>query len=233
MNESTVKAGRFIVAFVLVMASSLGLAVVPALAGPAAPVVMLFEQPDGTKLYLRLWGNELANGWETLDGFTVLQNVETGFWEYAIRSEDGELVTSGLVVGEAAPPGQPHLRPSEEVIEQAAEDLGVPPPGSETHNSPPPWAGGNTNVLVIMVQFPADAGDPNGAQPAVNCTFSAANMQANLFGGAASGPGDMTDYYQEISYGDLNLIGTGTGTIQRSRPIDDYSVVFAGAAIKF
>jgi M6 family metalloprotease-like protein len=222
MNGSTVKAGRFILVFVLVMASSLGLAVVPALAGPAAPVVMPFELPDGTKLYLRLWGNELANGWETLDGFTVLQNLETGFWEYAIRSEDGKLVTSGVVVGEAAPPGQPHLRPSGEVIEQAAEDLGVPPPGSDPHNSPPQWAGGNTNVLVIMVQFPADGGDPNGAQPAVNCTFTAANMQANLFGGGASGPGDMTDYYQEISYGDLNLIGTVAGCFTVANDKNDY-----------
>src|SRR5262245_41867265 len=65
----------------------------------------------------------------------------------------------------------------------------------------PPWASGATNVLVIMVQFPADPADPDGAQPAVNCSFTAAAMQANLFGATASGPGNMADYYNEVSFG--------------------------------
>ncbi len=54
-----------------------------------------------------------------------------------------------------------------------------------------------------MVQF-------NGG-PA--CTFTPAQMQTNMFGGGASGPGgrDLDDYFNEISYGDLQFVGTVVG----------------------
>jgi M6 family metalloprotease-like protein len=209
-------------ALILATVLALGAAVGPAYAGPAAPVTTTFELPDGTTIELRLWGDEFAHGWETLDGYSVVQNPDTGYFEYAVLGEGGGLTASGVVVGAGDPPAAPHLRPTDEFIEQAREDMGVIPPGSEPHNSAPAWATGNVPVLVIMVQFPADAGDPDGAQPAVPCTFTAANMQSNLFGGGASGPGDMGDYYDEISYNAINLVGTVVGCFTVAHDKNDY-----------
>ncbi|NIM96324.1 MAG: M6 family metalloprotease domain-containing protein [Anaerolineales bacterium] len=213
-----------IVAFVFLITSMIYLFInVPiAEANPASPIVTMVEQPDGTMLRLRLWGDEFVNGWETLPGFTVLQNPTTGYWEYAIRNEAGELTLSGNIAGYDFPPAPPHLRPSAAVYNAAREASGAPPPGTIPHASAPPWAIGNTNVLVIMVQFPSDAGDPDGAQPAVSCTFTAADMQANLFGGTPTGPGNLTDYYNEVSYNSLNLVGTVVGCFTVANDKNDY-----------
>lgn len=85
-------------------------------AGPAADVVREFQQPDGTTLELHLWGDESANGFETLDGFTVIKNLSTGFWEFAILDEFGRLAPSGIIVGTGQPPAEPFLRPRPQVI---------------------------------------------------------------------------------------------------------------------
>jgi hypothetical protein len=85
-------------------------------AGPAANVVNEFRQPDGTILKLHLWGDEFANGFETLDGSTVIKNLSTGFWEFAILDENGRLAPSGVIVGKGKPPAEPFLRPRPQVI---------------------------------------------------------------------------------------------------------------------
>ena len=191
-------------------------------AGPAARVVKDFVQPDGTVVELHLWGDEFVNGWETIDGYAAVMNLETRTWEYAIRDESGILIPSGVRVGDAARPAFPGLRPSAAAIDAARAVKGVPPGGEPLLKAAPGWASGTTNVLVIMVQFPADAGDPDGAQPAVNCSFSAAQMQANLFGGTATGPGNLSDYYDEVSFGALNLVGTVVGCFTVAHDKDDY-----------
>ena len=86
-------------------------------ANPAANVVSEFQQPDGTPLMLHLWGDESANGFETLDGFTVIKNISTGYWEYAILDEFGNLAPSGVVVGKGEPPAEAFLRPRPPVIQ--------------------------------------------------------------------------------------------------------------------
>ena len=55
-----------------------------------------FTQPDGTQFEVRGWGDQHYATFETLDGHTVVRNANTGFWEIAERSEDGDtLVPSG------------------------------------------------------------------------------------------------------------------------------------------
>ena len=133
------------------------------------------------------------------------------------------LVPSGLTVGQGTPPAAPNLRPSESVIDAARAAKGAPALDSPIPSAAPPWANGNTNILLIMVQFPADPGDPDGAQPAVSCSFSNAQMQANLFGGAASGvAGDLDDFYRDNSYNSLNLIGTVVGCFTVANDKNDY-----------
>src|SRR6185437_2320011 len=49
-----------------------------------------FTQPDGTRLQVRGWGNQKRAVFETLDGFTVVRDPTTGFYQYATVSDDGD-----------------------------------------------------------------------------------------------------------------------------------------------
>ena len=51
--------------------------------------VFTFTQPDGTTIQLRGWGDQHYAVFETLDGYTVVQNPATGYWEVARLSPDG------------------------------------------------------------------------------------------------------------------------------------------------
>ena len=165
-------------------------------ASPAYPVVKTFEQPDGTTLELRLWGDEFANGQETLDGFTVIKNSNSGYWEYAMLEATGHLVPSGVVVGKGFLPVARSLRPSLDVYNESRAKFGLPPLGEPRIVEAPGWAGPETDVLFIMIEF-TDVG----------CSFTDTQMQTNLFGGGATGPGDLDDYFDEISYGALDMVG--------------------------
>jgi len=201
MYGRLLRIGLALAAFLVVGGVYLALGGATAEASPADPsLVKEFDQPDGTIIELRVWGDEFTGGWETLDGYAVVENTSTGYLEYAVADSAGNLVPSGVMVGEGSPPAPPHLRPSEKVINDARADLGAPPLGVPRSATPPPWAGSDTDLLFIMVDFTD-----------VACTFTAAQMQNNLFGGGASGPGDLDDYYDEISYGALDLDGTVVG----------------------
>jgi M6 family metalloprotease-like protein/uncharacterized repeat protein (TIGR01451 family) len=202
MLSSVHKLGAKLLIFTVIMAA-LFIVVPSAQASPAYPVVKTFEQPDGEKLMLRLWGDEFAHGWQTLDGYTVIKNPETGYWEYAIQDRNGELAPSGIVVGEGVPPISKGLRPSLEVINRARAEFGLPPAGEPRLSRAPAFTGPETDVVFVMVEFTD-----------VACTFTDTQMQTNLFGGGASGPGDLDDYFREISYGQLDMVGWvegGTG----------------------
>jgi immune inhibitor A len=224
MREPRKFNGAYCFAVAISIAAALLFVAAPALADPAMQgVTKAFTQPDQSRLDLRLWGDEYANGWETQDGYTVILNRTSGYWEYATTDASGYLVLSGDRVGRDAPASAPHLRPSDQALQQSyLKNGGVESPSQPRLNAAPPWASGSTNILVIMVQFPADAGDPNGPQPAVNASFTSAQAQANLFGGTPTGPGNMTQYYNEISFGSLNLVGTVVGPFTVANDKNDY-----------
>jgi M6 family metalloprotease-like protein len=73
-----------------------------------------FTNPDGTEFTVRGWGNQFQAVFETLDGYTVVEDPQSGYYHYAVLSEDGsELLPSGTRVGEGDPQtaGLPqHLR---------------------------------------------------------------------------------------------------------------------------
>jgi M6 family metalloprotease-like protein len=51
--------------------------------------VFTFSQPDGHKLQVRGWGDQYSARFETLDGYTVVRNPATGFYELAQQAGDG------------------------------------------------------------------------------------------------------------------------------------------------
>jgi M6 family metalloprotease-like protein len=63
-----------------------------------------FSQPDGTLISLRGWGNQHYAVFETLDGYTVVENPVDNFYEYAKLSADKSfLEPTGFRVGIADP----------------------------------------------------------------------------------------------------------------------------------
>lgn len=55
-----------------------------------------FLQPDGRKVKIKLYGNECYIRAESLDGYTLIRDTQTGWICYAELSEDGNLVSSGI-----------------------------------------------------------------------------------------------------------------------------------------
>jgi len=195
------------------------------LVGNSAPApihIVTLSQPDGSSFAARLWGDEWVHGWETANGYTIVR-ADDGSLQFADRGAQGELVPSGKTVGRSIPPPRSlHLRPAPASAAQARSradsDL-------EAAKMFPPT--GTRKVLVILIDF-ADA----------THAYTSGTLHSLLFGtGVATGPGNMVDYYREISYGNLTLFGTtagwvsGEGTWQNgpdTRTLPDARVVNRG-----
>lgn len=83
-----------------------------------------FTNPDGSTIQVRGSGNQYYAVFETLDGYTVVQDPDTGFYKYAQLSADqNELVPTDAKVGEVDPQSlglQPHTRIRREIAKQKA-----------------------------------------------------------------------------------------------------------------
>lgn len=86
----------YIVAIILAVLST-------ALAAPANPEPSVYFQPDGTEtplIYLR--GNQLYSWLADEKGYTVIKD-EQGWYNYAIKTIDGDIVSSGVKIGSKNP----------------------------------------------------------------------------------------------------------------------------------
>ena len=102
---------------------------------PFSGKAFTFTQPDGTQLQVRGWGDQYHAVFETLEGFTVVQDPVSGFYQYAQLSSDHEdLKPTGMRAG-AADPTLLGLAPGARVTRAAAlakarEHSGMPPGNS-------------------------------------------------------------------------------------------------------
>ena len=92
MKKSILLSFLFILRF-----SSLSFAVM------ANPNLIETEQPDGTKINIKLKGDEFYNWFEDGDGYTVVKDSETKFWSYAKKNSFGDLGSSENIVGKSNP----------------------------------------------------------------------------------------------------------------------------------
>jgi M6 family metalloprotease-like protein len=157
-------------------------------AAPANPVPFTITQPDGTTFSARQWGDEWNNGFETVDGYTIVQDATTGYWVYAA----GEVSTSlspalvdshMLIVGKDQPVGLSRgLRPG----------ILNPNPNIESFASIAPLSQnfGTQKVLVLLVDFPD--------QP---YTYTAADFASLFFGPANS----VKSFYEQASRSNFTL----------------------------
>ncbi len=155
-------------------------------AGPPSPLVVSLSQPDGRSFNARAWGDERSNGMETLDGYTILKDPASGYWVYAERSAQGDLVPArglrgNLVVGKDTPGRLPKaIRPAR----RAASGQTLADPRRRTAAILPNW--GVQKILVILAQFPD--------RSAIGTT--PADWNAKLFGPT----GSLKAYLSEASY---------------------------------
>jgi M6 family metalloprotease-like protein len=158
------------------------LSVATALAGPAAPMTVTLTQPDGTTFTAAPYGDEWANGMETVDGFTIVLDETSGYWCFAMLDDEGQLIPSSLRAGIDEPAGSaPHLRGQSPANPNSVAISSAQPAGNA----------GTQKVLVLLASFSDRASlGSNAAQ------------WSSLFFGASS---SIKDYYREVSYGQLTL----------------------------
>ena len=163
----------------------------PVYAGPPTPLVVSLPQPSGVTFAARVWGDEVSNGMETLDGYTIIQDPANGYWVYAARVASGNLVPASgpqgdLVVGTDSPRSLAKgIRPNRPVSADGSTRALLSAEGYTRPNI------GIQKALVILVQF--------SDQSSVGTT---ASYWSNLFFGST---GSLKAYYSEVSYNQLTL----------------------------
>ncbi len=95
------------------------------MASPFIGKTFTFTQPDGTNFEVRGWGDQHYAVFETLDGYTVVKNPGTGFFEVAQVSSDESMLESA-----AGPPGNldgvsASLQPGLRIDREAARAQGM------------------------------------------------------------------------------------------------------------
>ncbi len=60
---------------------------------PAPPYPQVLSQPNNNSFQAQGYGDEHRNWVETLDGYTIIQNLSNGYWTYALKV-NGTLVPS-------------------------------------------------------------------------------------------------------------------------------------------
>lgn len=84
-----------------------------------------FAQPDGTEIRLRGWGNQHHAVFETLDGFTVVMDPVTNYFQYAkLSADESFLEPTGIRVGLVDPEVlgiEKHIRVSKDAAKVQAK----------------------------------------------------------------------------------------------------------------
>jgi M6 family metalloprotease-like protein len=173
-----------------------------ALAVPANPNPIEIEQPNGSKITIILKGDERVKWAETEDGYSLLRGKD-GFWEYAAKAENGDMIASGIRVmsgltKSATTVGIPkYLRFSKAQVEAALAD----------ENSPEVTAGIdlaamykstngeaiNYKIPVILVSFSDKSYTYSNAD--FDEMFNAPNLTKDKY------TGSVIDYFYENSRG--------------------------------
>ena len=151
-------------------------------------------QPDGSVLELLASGDEFYNYLHDTEGYTVVQNSETGYYVYAVNTR-GVLTASDNIVNETNPETMgitPHLRISKEKYLERRSRFDVP----ERDQSRAP-TDGTLNNIVVYIKF-ADQSE----FPEPRSEFDP------LFNADDGVTPSMYSYYNEVSYETLTINST-------------------------
>ncbi|MBF0224593.1 MAG: M6 family metalloprotease domain-containing protein [Desulfobacterales bacterium] len=159
------------------------------IAGPSCPDVIEITQPNGVKFLAEIKGDEFFNWIETENGYTIIRNQNSLFWEYAVLNEDNELVSSGVIVDpQYSEPAyiDKHLKAFKK---NSKNSKGYSKQGTWTPNP----VSGEKKLLIILVNF-ANRTLVTTAQNWYNSVFS-----------TSSGVKSIANYYKDNSFSKLSV----------------------------
>jgi M6 family metalloprotease-like protein len=201
-----------------------------------------FTQPDGSALWVRGWGDQHHAVFETLNGFTVVQDPVTGYYEYASVTPDGEelLPTGGrprvanpeklglplgvrvtrkaskakALEGQGLPPGTSRWQVRRKELKEAARHLASAPLGMAP--APPQrQTVGNFVGLCLLIDFP----DVPATIPQSEVDAFCNNVGYSGFGNN----GSVYDYFLEVSGGRLRYTNIVTPYYTAKHPRGYYT----------
>ena len=212
MSESIKHTARVSMVAIAAFAAAM-IALAPAAhAMPANPEPYEVTQPDGTKVVLRLRGDEHFNWTEDENGYTVVRSNKT--YVYGRLDASGHVAPTSYRVGRGNPAQvglSPGIMPAPDVLRQLKQNrpdnsvgrsagpaLGS---GQGPDLGPPPI--GTRKNLVVLIRFADHVGRTLPSQSDFNTLFNAVGGDPVL-----APTGSVRDYYAENSYGQLTLQST-------------------------
>lgn len=192
----------------------------------AAPDLIDLQQPDGAKISLHIRGDEYIHWLEDPSGYTVLWDGRQ--YVYAQHDSAGRLAPTTMVVGQIDPTSSgltKGLRPSAQALNSARLD--ALPPDQRSAGVDPQAVIKTTGVapvgtvknLVILCKFSDHTFGVHTRQQADY------DVLFNKIGGDPSlaPSGSVHDYYNEASYGTLNLQSTVVAWVTLPNPESYYA----------
>jgi M6 family metalloprotease-like protein len=185
-------------------------------AAPVSGGTCHVRQPDGTLLEVRVWGDEFHRTFESLDGYTLVRDADSGLYCYAaLEAPSGELVSTAIPLGSPMREElgiEKHLRPDPKLVR--AEALAVrkaveeATPLLKAYYPPYPACPDAVESLCVLVDF----ADRPAAVPA-----SEMNNFFNQPGYTGFGNnGSIRDYFADISNSGFDLSHTESAAYYRA-----------------
>ena len=181
------------------------LTIVNSLAVTASPNAFIDTQPDGTEVELRIRGDEYFHWLEDPDKFTVIK--DKGWYFYAEKGPAGNLLPSALRAGVDNPKAfgmKERVMPSA-AVRNKTRALMAGGSGGEADAPEASLTSGTLKNLVGLLRF---SDHVSRTVP----SNSDVDILMNTLGGDPflAPTGSVKDYYNEVSYGQLNLDSTVT-----------------------
>lgn len=198
---------------------------------PANPDPIETTQPDGTKITIKIKGDEFYGWHEDKDGYTIIKDTTTRFWSYAHDNGVGDLISSKDFVGKVNPKNlsiKKSLRDKNKVFKanqfRREQSLNLQKISKSKINAVSSLNNISNQVnqtknvsakhrrvnLVLLVQF-------NDLKFKDNAPFSSTSTEDEiraefdeLFNGdnykKYGAVGSVKDYFKEVSYGNLEYV---------------------------
>ncbi len=172
---------------------------------PASLKPVVYTQPDGSTITLKLKGDRVIHWAENSEGYTLLCETNK-YYVYAIKDINGNLVSSNVIAHNVGQRGVEEnaflssinkgLKFSDSQIKSKLEDYHLKTKSSKAGFPP----SGNPNFLVILMEFP---------DRAFTNTQTDINDMMNEIG--YNGTGSFNDFHWENSFGKLDVATTVVG----------------------
>ncbi len=168
---------------------------------PAYPFPIEYKQPNGEIITILMKGDEKVKWAQTPDGYTILSKND-GYYEYAMKDSNGDLIHSGVVVssqGKRSTSENDFLNKIEKGLFYSKSQLNVIDQIWEIKDKSAKAfpTTGNRKLVCILIGFTDKAFTKTQAE--FNNLF---NQVGYTTGGAT---GSVKDFYTENSWGQFNL----------------------------